>query len=300
VTANIPAGDGAPAARLRAEAQGLAAPLPALLAEARHLAQNVLLGEHGRRRAGPGADFWQYRPAQPGDDAARIDWRRSARSDAAYVQDKEWQIAQTVVLWVDRGRSMAFASAPRLATKAHRARLLALATAVLLLRGGERVGLGGAGGLAPARGAAALDRLAQRLCEEAGADYAPPDTAGLPGRARGVILSDFLGPWDPVARAVAEAADRGVRGALLQLLDPAEEGFPFSGRTIFESMGGTLRHETLRASDLRPRYLDRLAARKEALCDLARATGWLAATHHTDAAAATALLWLARALERRA
>lgn len=288
----------APAA-LRAEAEALAGPLPALLAEAQHLAATVVLGEHGRRRPGMGMDFWQYRAAQPGDDSRAIDWRRSGRADAAFVQDKEWQTAQTVMLWVDRGRAMGFSSSPRLPTKAHRARLLAMACAILLVRGGERVGMG-ADGLPPRRGAAMLARVADALGGDQGAEYGAPDTAGMPPRSRALFVSDFLGDPAPIGRAVAEAADRGIAGALLQVLDPQEEAFPFQGRTIFESMGGSLRHETLKAGDLRARYLDRLAARKAWLADLARATGWMASAHHTDAAPAAALLWLRAALERRA
>lgn len=287
-------------ADLRAAAEGLAAPLPPLLAEAEHLAAAVVGGEHGRRRPGPGADFWQYRAAMPGDDARRIDWRRSARSDAAFVQDKEWQTAQTVTVWADRGRSMAFASQKSLPEKGFRARLLVLATAVMLVRGGERVGLSGEGALAPRRGPSVLPRLAERLGSDEGADYAAPDLGAAPPRSRALLASDFLGDLAPVAGAVARAADRGVTGALLQVLDPEEEAFPFQGRTIFESIGGTLRHETLKAGELRQRYLDRLMERKERLRDLARATGWLWTTHRTDHPAATALLWVRAALERRA
>ncbi len=56
-----------------------------------------------------------------------------------------------------------------------------------------------------------------------------------------------------------------MKGALVQILDPQEEAFPFDGRTIFESVGGTLRHETLKAGDLRDRYLERLSERKARL-----------------------------------
>jgi uncharacterized protein (DUF58 family) len=101
-----------------------------------------------------------------------------------------------------------------------------------------------------------------------------------------------------VEEALARASDRGVKGALVQVLDPAEEEFPFDGRTIFESMGGTLRHETLRAGDLRARYLERLAERKARLDALARASGWHYLCHHTGQSAQAALLWLYRALER--
>jgi uncharacterized protein (DUF58 family) len=62
-------------------------------------------------------------------------------------------------------------------------------------------------------------------------------------------------------------------------------------------MGGTLRHETRRAGDLRDRYLARLAERKARLAELAAASGWHVTTHHTGTAPQPALLWLYRALE---
>ena len=99
------------------------------------------------------------------------------------------------------------------------------------------------------------------------------------------------------AAALTRAADRGVHGALVQVLDPAEEAFPYDGRTIFESVGGSLSHETQKAGDLRSRYLERLAARKAALRDLARNTGWQYHCHLTDHSAANALLWLFHATE---
>jgi uncharacterized protein (DUF58 family) len=281
----------------RAEAEGLAAPLPPLLAEAEHLAATVILGEHGRRRAGLGDTFWQYRPAMAGDDARRIDWRRSARADTAFVQDKEWQIAQSVLLWVDGAAAMGFASAPGLPTKAHRARVIALAAAILLLRGGERVGAAGAD-LPPRRGMGQLARLALALAQETGADFGRPDPEGLLPHARALYLSDFLGDISGVEQTLAAAADRDTRGVLLQILDPQEEAFPFEGRTLFESMQGSLRHETLKAGDLRSRYLDRLAARKDRLARLARAAGWQFHTHRTGESAAAALLWLIGALGR--
>lgn len=297
------------AAALRAEAEALAAPLPPLLADAEHLAATVLLGAHGRRRAGMGDEFWQFRAAIPGDGARLIDWRRSARSDAHFVRQTEWQAAQSVSLWLDGARSMDFASRPDLPAKAARGRLLALALAVCLVRGGERVGLTG-GTLPPRSGQVQLLRLTEALAETASAgtdgagadgepaDYGTPEVRGIAHHSRALFVSDFMGDIAGVEAALTAAADRGVRGVLLQVLDPAEEAFPYDGRTIFESMGGTLRHETLKAGELRARYLDRLAARKDRLDRLARLTGWQWACHHTDSPAAAALLWLWRALER--
>lgn len=285
-----------PVPPLRPRAEAEAARLPPLLARAEHLAGAVLLGEHGRRRAGQGDDFWQYRPVQPGDSRRMIDWRRSGRSDAQFVRQREWQIAQSVMLWVDPAASMRFASDKGLPDKADRARLLALAGAILLIRGGERVGLTG-GALPPRRGQVQIARLTEALMQDSDEDYASPDMAGLLPHGRAILISDFMGDLKGLRGALTAAADRGVRGVLYQVLDPAEEAFPYAGRTIFESIGGTMAHETLKADDLRDRYLERLAERKAELASLCSATGWRYGCHHTNDSAQSALLWLYRALD---
>ncbi|MGR3502016.1 DUF58 domain-containing protein [Pseudaestuariivita sp.] len=282
---------------LRLEAEDAAARLPDLLAQADQLASTVLLGTHGRRRAGLGDDFWQYRPAQAGDPRRSIDWRRSARGDTQFVREREWQIAQTVQLWVDQAGSMQFTSGKH-PDKAHRARLVTLALAVLLLRSGERVGLTGTR-LPPRRGSIQVLRLAEMLLEEDASDYSPPDHKGMLPRSQAVFVSDFLGDLDEVELGLTKAADRGVRGVLLQILDPVEESFPFRGRAVFESPRQTLAHETLKADDLRDKYLKRLAERKARLTALAQLTGWQYHCHHTDQSAQSALMWLYHALDRR-
>lgn len=288
----------APVAALRAKAETLGAALPPLLVAAEHLAATVILGEHGRRRAGMGDAFWQYRPFLAGDSARMIDWRRSARSDAHFVREREWQAAQSVTLWVDGARSMAFGAQATRPAKADRARLLALALSILLVRGGERVGLSGAE--APPRGGRAqILRIGETLLREgATADYGAPDLAGLVPYGAAVFLSDFLGDPAAVEAAVGQAVDRGVRGAMMMILDPAEEEFPFDGRTIFESMSGAIRHETKAAGGLRTRYLARLAERKARLQAAADRAGWHFTVHHTGQPAQPALMWLWRALER--
>lgn len=285
-----------PELALRARSEEEASRLPPLLARAEQLAGTVLLGEHGRRRAGLGDDFWQYRPLMPGDSYRAIDWRRSARGDAQFVRDREWQIAQSVMLWVDRAASMRFSSGEKFPQKADRARLLGLAVAIMLNRGGERVGLTGFL-LPPRRGNEQVQRLAEYFSSAEDDDYAAPEARGLIPHARAVFISDFLGDIDAVEAALTKASDRGVRGVILQILDPSEESFPFRGRTIFESVGKSMAHETLKASDLRNRYLERLAERKDYLAGLCRTTGWHYNCHHTSDSAQAALLWLWRALD---
>nr|WP_280517687.1 DUF58 domain-containing protein [Falsirhodobacter halotolerans] len=273
----------------------MAQALPPLLAAAERLAQTVRLGGHGRRQAGAGDEFWQYRPAGSGDAARMIDWRRSARSDGHVVRDREWQGAQSVTLWVDAGRSMTFTGDPARGSKGDRAGLLALALAVLLLRGGERVALDGA---APRAGRGHAVALAAGLAGRAAQDHAVPDFGVLPAHGQAVMLSDFLGPLDGVTAALDRAVAQDVRGALVQVLDPVEDAFPYDGRTLFESVSGHLRFETREAGALRDRYLDRLAERRAELEVMARAAGWHLHAHHTGDAPQPALLWLYRAIGR--
>lgn len=120
---------------------------------------------------------------------------------------------------------------------------------------------------------------------------------GFPSGSRAVFLSDFMGSREALIAQVAEAADQGVRGCLVQVLDPSEESFPFDGRTIFQSMAGEIEFETDRAKTLKDAYLDRLAQRKEELADLAKRTGWLYLHHMTDGPPRAALIWLYAALE---
>ena len=86
--------------------------------EAEFLAATVAMGVHGRRRAGHGENFWQYRQAVPGDARSMVDWRRSGKSDEQFIREMEWEAAQTVSLWVDDALSMDYRgrgqpSAPR-------------------------------------------------------------------------------------------------------------------------------------------------------------------------------------------
>ena len=125
----------------RRDAATLAARLPSLVVAARQVAQSVMHGVHGRRRAGPGETFWQFRPFISGEPAARVDWRRSARENRAFVREREWEASHIVWIWFDRSPSMAFASELAPVAKVDRAAVLALALAEIAVRGGERAGL---------------------------------------------------------------------------------------------------------------------------------------------------------------
>ena len=284
-----PEGAGGTAASLRLGAESAALGLPELMLAAERLAASVDPGAHGLRRAGAGEDFWQYRAAVPGDPAGLIDWRRSARSDAAFVRERELQAPQAAALWVSGAPGMGWSGDPARPPKCDRGRVLALALGLLMLRGGERLGIGAS----PARpGRAQAEALARDLL--AATDELPAPGALRPHR-RVVLVGDFLGDLTGLRGLLAQAAALGCRGALLQLLDPAEETFPFAGAVRFRGPSGE-RHATGNAAALRGAYLARLAARRTELALLAGGAGWQFGTHDTGAAPSAALMWLHGAL----
>jgi len=262
-------------------AEELASGLPPLLVAADRVASTVSQGVHGRRRVGQGETFWQFRRYQPGDATSRIDWRRSARSQRVYIRQTEWEAAQSVWLWRDASRSMEYRSSAGLSTKADRAELLLLALASLLIRGGEHVALLGEG-QPPAGGRAALQRIAARLETSAASTASLPAFEPLPRYARVVVFGDLLSTPDDVKTMIGAFAARGVRGHMVQVLDPAEETLPFSGRVRFEGMEDDGEVLFGRAESVRDAYGAAVAAHRDALESLARTAGWTLLVHRTD------------------
>ncbi len=269
-----------------AEAHRLAARMPALLVESQRIAHTVAHGTHGRRRAGPGETFWQFRHYDQNDPATGIDWRRSAGSDNLFVREREWEAAHTVWFWVDLSPSMRFRSELAKVSKESRALVLALALAELLARGGERVGLMGG---QPFTGRAAVRRVAEILMGDTSETSLPPN-AKLSRFSECFLFGDFLDPVAEMAERFEEIAAQGVRGHLIEVLDPAEETLPYTGRTEFAASEGRDRMIAGRAETLRAGYQERLKRHRTDLAEVTRRLGWSFLVHHTDRPAEEAVL----------
>lgn len=275
-------------------AEALAARLPPLLLAAERVAATVAAGLHGRRRVGAGDSFWQFRPFAPGDATARIDWRQSAKSHRTFVRETEWEAAQTCYLWRDASPSMRWRSALAPVEKAARAELLLLALAALLLRAGERLRLIAAA--APfSSGTAALAGLADSLARAPDSAGLPP-AAGLPRFAEIVLISDFLSPIEDIRALLGQFSALAARGALVQILDPAERDLPYDGRVRFLGLEGEGETVVSRVEGVRAAYRARLAAQNAALADSARKAGFALISHTTDQPPQAALLALYLAL----
>ncbi len=294
-----------PPAALRDRAEEAASRLPPLLIAAERVAVTVAQGVHGRRRVGQGETFWQFRQYQPGDAAAAIDWRESAKSQRLYARETEWEAAQSVWLWRDASASMDYSSAEYVAeaawsTKRDRAELLLVALASLLVRGGERLTLLGSG-IAPMSGRIALSRIVD-LIGRGLISWDLPEAASLPAveplprAAQLVLIGDFLSPLDAVHEALARFAASGLKGHLLQIVDPAEEDLPFAGRVRFTGVEEPDELVVSRVESIRGDYALRFRHHRDGLAAIAAMLGWTFGSHRTDRPPELALLALYGAL----
>ena len=281
-------------AGLQQAALDLAEAMPRLALEARRVAATALHGLHGRRRAGQGENFWQFRHFAPGEAASNVDWRRSARGDELYVREREWDAAQTLWLWVDRSVSMNLASSLAQTSKLERALVLCLALADLLVQGGERVGLIGLA--RPTSQRAIIEKFALALMTAtvpAAAERSGlPERIALGPRSEAILIGDFLDEPEVTAGAIAALAARGARGHLLVIADPIEETFPFAGRTELIDPETGAKFQAPRAQDIRQAYEGRLAAHRDALRAITHRYGWSMTLHRTDKPASQAVLAL--------
>ena len=276
--------------RADGESRTLAASLPRLVLEARRIAANVIHGLHGRRRAGAGESFWQYRRFVSGEPAASVDWRRSARDDHLYVREQEWEAAHTVWIWPDRSPSMAFASRDVRDSKLERGLIVAFALAELLVAGGERVGIPGL--MNPTASRAVIDKMAQAMLHDDATRESLPPSFVPSALAEIVVLSDFWSQIADIRTMLAGLSSSGAHGTLIQIVDPAEETFPYSGRVEFVEPEGGAAITAGRAESWMNDYVARVALHRDEIRAETNKLDWLFSTHTTTRSAAELLLFL--------
>lgn len=273
---------------LRRRAERLASPYPHLLAEAERVAAVVTQGVHGRRRAGQGETFWEYRNYHSSDAASRIDWRRSARGSQLYVRENEWEAANTVYFWRDGGAGMNWQSSNKVPTKQDRASVISMALAILLMQAGERCAVMGETDI-PRTGRVGLERISLRLAGSTG--EIGNLNADIPAHARLVISSDFLEGEAVWQERLARLSARPAKGILVHIIDPAERDFPFKGRVKLRFPGLSKLEPLLvgRAEQARENYREKFEAHCASIAQLARRLDWPLIVHETDKPANAAL-----------
>jgi uncharacterized protein (DUF58 family) len=269
--------------------EALDAALPAIMMDARRAASSIVMGEHGKRRAGLGDAFWQHREWTNGESIRQVDWRRSARSDKLFVRERERQVPALLQVWCDNRVGMEWTSDVQIPTKAQRGLVMGLALAIATRAGGERV-------CALGLGTPLSNELAfARLLTQAGKEVPRQFQAG-----QVLLMSDGLESaeiWTQRAKQIGAA-----RAQLIVVLiaDRAEQDFPYQGRIAFSATAVDAPLIIGRAQAAQAEYV---AAYRQHLNEVQQAIvrcGGQVFTHNTTEPAVPTLLRLAAALDRAA
>lgn len=266
--------------------EALEAALPAIIMDARRAASSLVMGEHGKRRAGQGDGFWQHREWSNGESIRQIDWRRSARSDKVFVAERERQVPALLQVWCDGRAGMNWRSDAQFPTKAQRGLIMGLALSIAARAGGERVCALGLG--------TPLSQEMQfaRLLLEAGQDAPIQFQAG-----QVLMFSDGLEApaiWAARAQQISSARAQLI---VVMIADRAEQDFPYQGRVSFTSSQGDEPLIIGRAQSARSDYVAAYCAHLAQVKQAIIGAGGQVFDHCTRDASMPTLLRLAAALD---
>ena len=215
---------------MRIKAEKLTLQTPSLLIKANNIANTVWEGAHNRNKAGVGENFWQFRKYEYGDPAHLIDWKKSAKSYDTFVQEKELATLQNIVLWRDTSESMSFRSDKNIDTKIYRANLLIIALTILFSKSGENTVLNGFNSKL-LNGKEAINFVSSQITEKVKDTFlSEPNINEIKNNSEVILISDFLNDSKHTEDIIKKLSSRGIKGSIIQILDPTEKTFPFKGR----------------------------------------------------------------------
>jgi uncharacterized protein (DUF58 family) len=119
----------------------------------------------------------------------------------------------------------------------------------------------------------------------------PPTFAPAP-LAEIVLLSDLWSEIGDLRRTITQLSGNGARGHVVQIVDPAEETFPYWGRVEFVEPEGGGRITAGRAETWRTDYAERVRRHRADIRSETDRLGWSFAIHRTDRPANELLLSL--------
>lgn len=264
--------------------------MPYLLLQARHIVNTLITGKHGRQKRGVGENFWQFSPYTEGESLTRIDWRRSARDENTYLREHEWEMAQTVWIWPDQSPSMHYCSRFSKISKGNHAIILTLALATLLAQNGERIAIPHL--MAPSTASNITERIALALTNYQTEDSFP-DLSAITRFSEVIIISDFLDYPEKIIPHLTALAAKQVTAYLIEVVDPAEEHFPYTGCTEFFDPETQEKLVLGKAENLRKQYHKLYQDRRQTLKDFCSQQGWIYHVSVTDQSLTEIILQLA-------
>jgi uncharacterized protein (DUF58 family) len=165
-------------------------------------------------------------------------------------------------------------------SKLDRALVVSFAMAEVLVQGGERVGMPDL--MRPTVNRNIIEKMAEAIVHDSGERPSLPPNFSPAPYSEVLLLSDFWSPVSEFRRVIGQLAANGARGHVVQVVDPAEETFPYAGRVEFIEPEGLGSITAGRAETWRNDYQALLANHRAALRAECEQFGWSFTVHRTD------------------
>ena len=274
---------------MRLNAEELSNKIPSLYVKADRIANTIWEGMHNRNKDGLGDNFWQFRKYEYGDPAHLIDWKKTAKSNETFIQEKELQTLQNFVIWRDTSKSMNFRSSESIDTKLYRANLFTLALTIILSKSGENIVLNGLKSKL-LKGGNAVNFVSNQINEKVTDSYkSSPNVNEIKNNSDVILIGDFLNNIIETEKTIKELSNRGINGIIIQILDPAERFFPYKGRINFNGLEGEKNILIGKAESVRNDYKKAIKIHIEKLEKLITSYSWKYILDNSDQDASISL-----------
>ena len=274
---------------MRLKAEELSNKIPSLYVKADRIANTIWEGMHNRNKDGLGDNFWQFRKYEYGDPAHLIDWKKTAKSNETFIQEKELQTLQNFVIWRDTSRSMNFRSSESIDTKLYRANLFTLTLTIILSKSGENIVLNGLK-TELLKGGNAVNFVSNQINEKVTDSFkSSPNINEIKNNSDVILIGDFLNNIIETEKTIKELSNRGINGIIIQILDPAERFFPYKGRINFNGLEGEKNILIGKAESVRNDYKKAIKIHIEKLEKLITSYSWKYILDNSDQDASISL-----------
>lgn len=217
--------------------------------KARLIVEGYVSGLHKSPYHGFSAEFAEHREYVTGDDLRYVDWKVFGKTDRYYLKQYEEETNFSCYLLLDTSESMQYRSDQAAVSKLEYARYVAAALSYLIVQQQDAVGLVTYNNSIRhfLRASSQPSHLKQVLhvmeqAEPVGETSMGPIFHELAERIkkRGliIVLSDLFDDSTSLMLGLKHFRHRRHDVSVLQIVDPAEQDFPFDSPTLFKGLEG--------------------------------------------------------------
>ncbi len=266
--------------------------VPPMRLVAQELASRIA-GPRPRNKAGAGMTLQANTAYDPQRHTPKqVNWRRQGPTDstgkpALMARDMKKEVIYTTYMAFDMSRSMRFQSEDSACNKAQEAGILGMALAYLTVAAGDQFTVLGSD-MNMGRRENAVDNMAATLNRMYDREADLPSLSQYKGRPleRGsfaVIFTDAMTDPEALQKKLKQLARTGVKGHVVQVLDPVERDMTFDGNVNFVDLKTGDTHDKIGdVAAIRENYVERFNTHQQELHAAVKGVpGWRITTHYT-------------------